>query len=388
MVQKMDGKKSKEIIFEHVDKCYGKNYVIKDFNLHIEDGERLILLGPSGCGKSTTLRIMAGLEEMNAGNLYMAGKCVNDVPCGERNVAMVFQNYALYPHMTVAQNITYGLKAHKIESGEIQKRLDEALEMLDLTEYAGRTPKQLSGGQRQRVALARAVVKRSPYFLLDEPLSNLDAQLRLHARKELVKIHEKYHQTLVYVTHDQVEAMTVGQRIALLNEGKLQMVDHPSVIYNRPANIFTARFIGSPSMNIVDADYEAGNIWIGTQSVCLPDIWCKQIISSGTQTLSLGIRPEHLIISSRPEENTLRAVVKYKEDYGNRYGIYLDVEGNELIALCEERVPQCGEQVYLRLNPEKIHLFKRESGESVGYPGEIPMPGSVHMNERNESEKG
>ena len=183
---KMNTGNSKEIVFEHVDKCYGKNYIVRDFNLKINDGERLILLGPSGCGKSTTLRMIAGLEEINAGNLYMSGKRMNDVPCGERDVAMVFQNYALYPHMTVAENVTYGLKAHKMDRGEIQTRLAEALEMLDLKEYADRTPKQLSGGQRQRVALARAVVKRSPYFLLDEPLSNLDAQLRLHARKELV----------------------------------------------------------------------------------------------------------------------------------------------------------------------------------------------------------
>lgn len=375
----MNAGNSKEIIFEHVDKCYGRNYVVKDFNLHIKDGERLILLGPSGCGKSTTLRMIAGLEEINAGNLYMSGKLVNEVPCGERDVAMVFQNYALYPHMTVAQNITYGLKAHKMEKDEISRRLAEALEMLDLDEYSERTPKQLSGGQRQRVALARAVVKRSPYFLLDEPLSNLDAQLRLHARKELVKIHEKYHQTLVYVTHDQIEAMTVGQRIALLKDGYLQMVDTPSMIYNRPANIFTAKFIGSPSMNIIDVNYVAGNLHIGTQNIRLAEMWCKQIVSVGVEKLCLGIRPEHLTFTYEQQENTLRATVKYEEDYGNRYGIYLDVEGTELIALCEDEIPQCGETVYLKLNPEKIHLFKREDTTSIGYPSEIPMAKTINM---------
>lgn len=383
----MNAGNSKEIVFEHVDKCYGKNYVVKDFNLHIKDGERLILLGPSGCGKSTTLRMIAGLEEINAGNLYMSGKLVNDVPCGERDVAMVFQNYALYPHMTVAQNITYGLKAHKMEKDEINRRLDEALEMLDLAEYSERTPKQLSGGQRQRVALARAVVKRSPYFLLDEPLSNLDAQLRLHARKELVKIHEKYHQTLVYVTHDQIEAMTVGQRIALLKDGYLQMVDTPSMIYNRPANIFTAKFIGSPSMNVVDVHYVAGNLHIGTQNISLPEMWCKQIVSAGVEKLCLGIRPEHLTFSREPEENTVHATVKYEEDYGNRYGIYLDVEGMELIALCEDEVPQCGETVYLKLNPEKIHLFRKDNTNSIGYPAEIPMAKSINMNTLKETKK-
>ena len=376
----MNAENSKEIIFEHVDKCYGRNYVVKDFNLHIKDGERLILLGPSGCGKSTTLRMIAGLEEINAGNLYMSGKLVNDVPCQDRDVAMVFQNYALYPHMTVAQNVTYGLRAHKMDKDEIAKRLAEALEMLDLEEYSERTPKQLSGGQRQRVALARAVVKRSSYFLLDEPLSNLDAQLRLHARKELVKIHEKYHQTLVYVTHDQIEAMTVGQRIALLKDGYLQMVDTPSMIYNRPANIFTAKFIGSPSMNIVDVHYVAGNLHIGTQNIRLPEIWCNQIVNAGVEKLCLGIRPEHLTFSYEQQENSLRAIVKYEEDYGNRYGIYLDVEGTELIALCEDEVPQCGDTVYLNLNPEKIHLFKREDTASIGYPAEIPMAKSINMN--------
>lgn len=378
---KMNTGNSKEIVFEHVDKCYGKNYIVRDFNLKINDGERLILLGPSGCGKSTTLRMIAGLEEINAGNLYMSGKLMNDVPCGERDVAMVFQNYALYPHMTVAENVTYGLKTHRMNRTEIQTRLEEALEMLDLKEYADRTPKQLSGGQRQRVALARAVVKRSPYFLLDEPLSNLDAQLRLHARKELVKIHERYHQTLVYVTHDQIEAMTVGQRIALLKDGCLQMVDTPSMIYNRPANIFTAKFIGSPSMNIIDANYEAGNLHVGTQAVRLPEMWCRQITGSGTESLCLGIRPEHLTFTYTQEENTLCAAVKYEEDYGNRFGIYLDVEGTELIALCEDEIPQCGQTVYLRLNPEKIHLFRKEDSTSIGYPTEIPMGKSVRMEE-------
>lgn len=366
----------KEIVFEHVDKCYGRNYVVKDFNLHINDGERLILLGPSGCGKSTTLRMIAGLEEINTGNLYMSGKLVNAVPCGERDVAMVFQNYALYPHMTVEQNVTYGLKAHKLDKDEIKRRLDEALEMLDLEEYAKRTPKQLSGGQRQRVALARAVVKRSPYFLLDEPLSNLDAQLRLHARKELVKIHEKYHQTLVYVTHDQIEAMTVGQRIALLKDGRLQMVDTPAMIYHRPANIFTAKFIGSPSMNIVDATYVAGSLHIGTQNIRLPQMWCRQITDAAVEKLCLGIRPEHLAFSYEKEENTLRATVKYEEDYGNRFGIYLDVEGTELIALCEDNIPQCNQTVYLKFHPEKIHLFGRVDKNSIGYPKELcPVKG-------------
>ena len=261
----------KNIVFDHVDKAYGKN--VKDLNLEIKEGERLILLGPSGCGKSTTLRMIAGLEDITAGTISMNGAVMNEVPSGKRSVSMVFQNYALFPHMTVENNITYGLKVHKMDPKEIDTRLEEVLEMLDLKGLEKRKPKDLSGGQRQRVALARAVVKRSDYFLLDEPLSNLDAQLRLRARKELVKIHELYHQTFVYVTHDQIEAMTVGHRIALMNQGKLQMLDTPSNVYNRPANVFTAKFIGSPSMNITESTYMDGQLKIDGQTVIQPALF-------------------------------------------------------------------------------------------------------------------
>lgn len=362
---------SKEIIFEHVKKIYEKTEVVKDLNLKIHAGERLILLGPSGCGKSTTLRMIAGLEDISAGNLYMNGKRSNDIPCGDRGVAMVFQNYALYPHMTVRQNITYGLSVHKMDKAEIESRLEEVLTMLDLTDYADRKPKELSGGQRQRVALARAVVKRSPYFLLDEPLSNLDAQLRLHARKELVRIHETYHQTLVYVTHDQIEAMTVGQRIALLKDGDLQMVDTPSNIYNHPANVFTAKFIGSPSMNILPAKYTTGSLLAGCQSIELPEMWCRQIETSSTNDLFFGIRPEHVTFTSVSEPNTLKATVKYIEDYGNRYGIYLDIDGIEIIALREDEIPSCGSTVFVKPNFEKVHFFHMDDECTIGYPREL-----------------
>ena len=263
----------KNIVFENVKKAYGKNVVVEDLCMEVKEGERLILLGPSGCGKSTTLRMIAGLENVTAGNLWMRDQVVNDVPCGERGVSMVFQNYALFPHMSVKNNIIYGLKAHKMDENEIDARLKEVLKMLELEGLEDRKPKELSGGQRQRVALARAVVKRADYFLLDEPLSNLDAQLRMRARKELVKIHEMYHPTLVYVTHDQIEAMTVGDRIALMYRGKMEMLDTPSHVYNRPASVFCAKFIGSPSMNIVEAEYHNGALVIGKQKVELPGIW-------------------------------------------------------------------------------------------------------------------
>lgn len=246
------------ISFKNVNKSFGKVDVIKDLNLDIKEGERLILLGPSCCGKSTILRMISGLETLTSGELYLNGELANDVESGERSIAMVFQNYALYPHMTVKDNVEYGLKMNKVPQKERNQKVSEVLEILGLEDLENRTPKELSGGQRQRVALSRAIVKDSNFFLLDEPLSNLDAQLRGHARKELVRLHEIYKQTFVYVTHDQVEAMTIGHRIALLNEGKIQMIDTPKHVYHRPSNIFVAKFIGSPSMNIVLTKYEDG----------------------------------------------------------------------------------------------------------------------------------
>lgn len=363
----------KNIVFDHVEKAFGKNVIVEDLSMEIKEGERLILLGPSGCGKSTTLRMIAGLEELTKGNLYMDGRLVNDVPCGERNVAMVFQNYALFPHMTVKNNIIYGLKAHKVPEKEINARLEEVLSMLELKGLEDRKPKDLSGGQRQRVALARAVVKRSGYFLLDEPLSNLDAQLRLRARKELVNIHEMYHPTMVYVTHDQIEAMTVGQRIAVMYQGNMEMLDTPTNVYNRPASVFCAKFIGSPSMNIMEADYSDQVIRIGSQKIKLPTMWNEiaEIHESGE--LYLGIRPEHIAFSDEKTEYSIAGTVKYVEDYGNRYGVYIEIDGikNELIAICDEEIPLPGEKVWVAFDYNKIHLFDRKSEKTLGYPESV-----------------
>lgn len=363
----------KNIVFENVVKAYDKNVIVKNLNMEIKEGERLILLGPSGCGKSTTLRMIAGFEKLTSGKLHMNGKVVNDVPCGDRGVSMVFQNYALFPHMTVRDNIIYGLKAHKMNSNEIESRLKEVLAMLELKGLEDRKPKDLSGGQRQRVALARAVVKRSDYFLLDEPLSNLDAQLRLRARKELVKIHEIYNQTLVYVTHDQIEAMTVGQRVAIMYKGKMEMLDVPSNVYNRPASIFCARFIGSPSMNIVDVDYNAGILRLGNQEIQLPDMWNKIVNKHGKDKLCIGVRPEHVVLSRQKQAYSIEGLVKYVEDYGNNYGVYVQVRGdkNELIAIAGENIPTQGETVYINVGFDKIHLFDRETEKSLGYPVEL-----------------
>lgn len=378
----------KNIVFKNVDKAYGKNLIVKDLNLEVKEGERLILLGPSGCGKSTTLRMIAGLEALTKGELYMDGRLMNEVPSGKRNVSMVFQNYALFPHMTVENNIIYGLKVHKMDKQEMKRRLSEVIEMLDLAGLEKRKPKDLSGGQRQRVALARAVVKRSDYFLLDEPLSNLDAQLRLRARKELVKIHEAYGQTLVYVTHDQIEAMTVGHRIVLMHEGRLQMADTPSNVYNRPANVFTAKFIGSPSMNIAEGVYHAGMLRIGSQGISLPDMWRSRLSLNSCELLSFGIRPEHVCLRKENGEDTVSGVVKYVEDYGNRYGVYFEVEGQEFIGLSERDIFHAGETVYMKINFEKIHLFDRESGQSLGYPDLLGVKKIRDMDEVFQVQKG
>lgn len=363
----------KNIVFENVGKSYGKNEIVKNLNMEIREGERLILLGPSGCGKSTTLRMIAGLEQLTSGTLYMHDKVMNDVPCGEREVSMVFQNYALFPHMTVKENIIYGLKAHKMDPKEIEKRLEEVLEMLELKGLEDRKPKELSGGQRQRVALARAVVKKADYFLLDEPLSNLDAQLRQRARKELVKIHEMYHPTMVYVTHDQIEAMTVGQRVAIMYQGNMEMLDTPSHVYNMPASIFCAKFIGSPSMNIAPVSYEKGIMKIGNQAVELPPMWKAIADKNQSGKYCAGIRPEHVILNREQEEHSIVGIVKYVEDYGNRYGVYVDVDGdeNELVAICNENVPRPGETVYVNIDFHKLHLFDGENEKSLGYPEEV-----------------
>ncbi|MDY4920623.1 MAG: ABC transporter ATP-binding protein [Phascolarctobacterium sp.] len=278
------------IIFSHVQKAYGKNVVIEDLNLEIKKGERLILLGPSGCGKTTTLRMIAGFEEITLGDLFMDGQQVNDKAPGERNIAMVFQSYALFPHMTVWENITFGLQLQKLPVAEIESRTREALEILHLEGYENKKTHELSGGQKQRVALARALVKQSPYFLLDEPLSNLDAKLRQKARTELVKIHEMFKPTMVYVTHDQIEAMTVAHRIAVMNQGRIQQIDTPYNIYHHPANTFVAGFIGSPAMNIIEAEVLNGKLIVG-KCVLTPPCELLKFIGA-RKKISFGLRPE------------------------------------------------------------------------------------------------
>lgn len=359
------------IRFENVSKSFGKTKIINQLNMSIEKGERLILLGPSGCGKSTILRMISGLETITGGSLYLNGELANEIDSGDRDIAMVFQNYALYPHMTIAENVGYGLRIHKEKKEVIRERVQEAVDILNLTGLESRYPKELSGGQRQRVALARAIVKRSGFFLLDEPLSNLDAQLRGQARKELVKIHEMYGQTFVYVTHDQIEAMTVGQRIALLNGGDLQMLDTPHNVYHRPANIFVARFIGSPSMNILNVEADGRELIMGGQRVELPEMWLDKLHEKEDRRLQMGIRPENVVFSREKGLYSIKADVKYVENYGNRVGFYTEIGGEELISIMPEDQFSKGEGVYWNLLPEKLHFFDRETTQNIGYPDEL-----------------
>ena len=361
----------KSIQFKNVTKAYDKNVVIRDLNLTIESGERVILLGPSGCGKTTTLRMISGLEDITSGDLLMGGKRVNDVESGDRNIAMVFQNYALFPHMTVFKNIAFGLRTYKLPKDEVKRRVDDIIRTLELTGLEERLPRQLSGGQRQRVALARAAVKKADYFLLDEPLSNLDAQLRMQARKELVKLHEMYNPTFVYVTHDQIEAMTVGQKVVLMYKGDVQMCDTPYNIYYRPANTFTAKFIGSPPMNLVPAHLDGRRLLLGEAELPLTDPWLRQLESHQGQDVILGVRPESMTLLESAGEGGLKVGVKYVENYGNKLGVYFDLAGAECIASEEQDVGAYpGKEMYWRPAYEKLHFFDPATEKNLGYPQE------------------
>ena len=370
-VLKDKGKNMSSIKFANVTKNFGKTTVLDQLNIEVKAGERLILLGPSGCGKSTILRLIAGLADATAGDIYFGNQRVNHLSAGDRNVAMVFQNYALYPHMTVKENVTYALKAHKVPKTEIEHRATEALSLLRLSGLENRKPKELSGGQRQRVALARAMVKRSDFFLLDEPLSNLDAQLRHHARKELVKIHERFGQTFVYVTHDQVEAMTLGNRVALMHGGTLQMLDTPANIFNRPANVFTAKFIGSPSCNTVEASFAAGSLQVGNHTLPLSAAWQKQIEKANTNCFILGLRPEHITLSTEPVPGAIAVEILSVEDYGGQRGLYFQFGTEEWVIMTEQEQIHRGDTVYFVLNQDRMHLFNQKTEHSIGYPAEI-----------------
>lgn len=356
------------IRLEKVSKRYGDTPVIDQLNLSVNRGERLIMLGPSGCGKSTTLRMIAGLETITSGDLYIDEKRVNDLEAGKRNVSMVFQDYALYPHMTVEKNISYALIVNKVSRKEISRRVEKVISILHLTGLEKRFPRDLSGGQRQRVALARAIAKQSPIFLLDEPLSNLDAQMRISARKQLLRIHRLFHQTFIYVTHDQIEAMTLGDRIALMNHGVLQMLASPYTIYHRPANVFAAKFIGTPSANIIAARYQDGTLLFKEAALTVGSGWRRVIEASGCTEFLIGIRPENVLTSKMRKEDCLVGAVDHIEEYGNRSGVIFTFEDREMTAISDSRDWIRGDEIYFSIDQKQMFVFAASTGKSIGYP--------------------
>ena len=364
--------------FENVYKRFNKVEVVHDINLDIQDKEFLVLVGPSGCGKSTCLRMIAGLEEVSEGNIWIGDRVVNDVDPKDRNIAMVFQNYALYPHMTVYDNIAFGLKLRRMPKMQIQKRVYEAAEVLGLQDYLKRKPKELSGGQRQRVALGRAIARENAQvFLMDEPLSNLDAKLRVQMRAEIIKIHQRVQTTFIYVTHDQTEAMTMGSRIAVLNGGVVQQLGTPQELYDHPANLFTAGFIGSPAMNFfpgaeVVTDGDSTRIVlesIGTVEV--PEEYLGQAREVAGRKLTFGIRPEHLedsalVSAEQQNDSQISATVDVIENLGNELLVYLTSGGKTIQARLNPRSRvSVGSAVGLQVDTSHIHLFDAESEQAI-----------------------
>ncbi|HHW57251.1 MAG TPA: sn-glycerol-3-phosphate ABC transporter ATP-binding protein UgpC [Clostridia bacterium] len=365
------------VVLKHVYKVYpGGVTAVKDFNLEIEDKEFIVLVGPSGCGKTTTLRMIAGLEEITQGELYIDGKLVNDVPPKDRDIAMVFQNYALYPHMTVYDNMAFGLKLRKVPRAEIDRKVKEAAKILGLEEYLNRKPKALSGGQRQRVALGRAIVRNPKVFLMDEPLSNLDAKLRVQMRTELAKLHDRLQTTFIYVTHDQTEAMTMGTRIVVMKDGVIQQVDKPQTIYDYPNNLFVAGFIGSPQMNFIDARLENrdGKVYATFKgfSVLVPEGILKRLKDPSYvgKEIVLGIRPEDLhdeevFLEAYPEA-VIEAKVEVTELMGPETYLYLDVNGIPLTARVDPRTrAKAGDVIKIGFDVNKLHMFDKETEMTI-----------------------
>ena len=357
----------------NVCKVYPNGFeAVKDFNLEVEDQEFIIFVGPSGCGKSTTLRMIAGLEEISSGELKIDGRVVNDVEPKDRDIAMVFQNYALYPHMTVFDNMAFGLKLRKVPKDEIKKKVEEAAKILDLEKLLDRKPKALSGGQRQRVAMGRAIVRNPKVVLMDEPLSNLDAKLRVQMRSEIASLHNRLKATIIYVTHDQTEAMTLGTRIVVLKDGVIMQVDSPQKLYNEPNNLFVAGFIGSPQMNFIDAvckvEGERVTLNFEKTSVVLPPAKAKKLIDGGYngKTVVMGIRPEDIGDSQIEIEAHKDAVfetdVTGYELLGSEVLLYFNVAGTAMTAKVDSRTTaRMGDHITLAIDPEKIHCFDKET---------------------------
>ncbi len=360
------------ISLKNIFKIYpGDVTAVSDFNLEIEDKEFIILVGPSGCGKSTTLRMIAGLEEISKGELYIGDRLVNDVPPKDRDIAMVFQNYALYPHMTVYKNMAFGLELRKTPKDEIEKRVREAAKILDIEHLLDRKPKALSGGQRQRVALGRAMVRNPAVFLLDEPLSNLDAKLRTAMRTEIIKLHQKLGTTFIYVTHDQTEAMTMGDRIVVMKDGFIQQVDTPQNLYDNPCNMFVAGFIGSPQMNLLDATLlkEGSNYYIdlgGDKLLVDPAKVNAEMEKYIGKKVKAGIRPEDIKddaeFLAKHKDATITANVEVSELMGSEIYLYLTYKDYRLTArVLPSSTAKNGMDIKVAINMNKLHLFDAET---------------------------
>ena len=364
------------IQLKNVFKRYDNGFeAVKDFNLDIQDKEFIIFVGPSGCGKSTTLRMVAGLEEITDGELFIDGKLMNYVEPKDRDIAMVFQNYALYPHMSVYENMAFSLKLKKTPKEEIDQKVREAAKILDLDELLDRKPAQLSGGQRQRVAMGRAIVRNPKVFLMDEPLSNLDAKLRVQMRTEISKLHQRLGNTIIYVTHDQTEAMTLGTRIVVMNHGVIQQVDTPKNLYNHPDNLFVAGFIGSPQMNFVKCDVVEKNgeicLVFGESTVTVSDNRAKILKENGYigKQVMMGIRPEDLYDkekSLREYKDVVKATVSVYELVGSEVYLYFELAGSNMVARVNaDTNAAVGKEVELYLDSDAMHLFDLETEKAI-----------------------
>ena len=365
------------LTLKNICKVYPNGFeAVKNFNLEIADQEFIIFVGPSGCGKTTTLRMIAGLEDISAGELKIGDRVVNDVEPKDRDIAMVFQNYALYPHMTVYDNMAFGLKLRKVPKDQIDKAVKEAAKILDLTPLLDRKPKALSGGQRQRVAMGRAIVRNPKVFLMDEPLSNLDAKLCVQMRIEIAKLHQKLGTTIIYVTHDQTEAMTLGTRIVVMKDGVMQQVDSPQNLYEKPQNLFVAGFIGSPQMNFVDAvvkvNGDSASLEVAGHNIVLPAEKAKKVIEGGYdgKTVVMGIRPEdvydsELFIESSPN-SVFESTIKVYELLGAEVYLYFDLDQFPMTARVDSRTSaRPGDDVKFALDVEKIHIFDKETEQTI-----------------------
>ena len=360
---------------KNICKVYPNGFeAVKDFNLEIEDKEFIIFVGPSGCGKSTTLRMVAGLEDISSGELKIDGRLVNDVEPKDRDIAMVFQNYALYPHMTVYDNMAFGLKLRKVPKDEIDKMVKEAARILDLEKLLERKPKALSGGQRQRVAMGRAIVRNPKVFLMDEPLSNLDAKLRVQMRTEIAKLHQRLGATIIYVTHDQTEAMTLGTRIVVMKDGVVQQVDSPQNLYERPQNLFVAGFMGSPQMNFIGAEIEVkgDKAYAKTSglNIELPAEKAKKVIDGGYngKTVTLGIRPEDVYDAAMAPQlkNAFDTTINVYELLGAEVYLYFDLGEFPITARVDPRTAaRSGSKARFALDVDKMHIFDKETEKVI-----------------------